>query len=277
MRWRAFRSAWTSSMKTGLWANCRRSSSRRRPLRHKEWRNTRAMHGSRRAENISWCRARATGCNWTLPTSSLRPFGARSTQPADFDGHTLRAERQGRLHPGRPARRQLHIQVRRDGRQNDLTFHQRKLIPDTNALSPTEGQISEARQQGLAPGQETIRIEAERIVEKARIAVQQPGRDQDDLVFSDGEAADRGLAYRCTPQHERRRIQAHRFLHDAQGEWHAFMAQAFEMLRIPGEQIPAPCHGLGRGLMAGEKQGHGFVAHLFLSLIHISEPTRQAE
>ena len=74
--------------------------------------------------------------------------------------------------------------MRRNGRENDLPFHQRELVPDADSSSTTERHVGEARQRRFAVRQETIRIETQRIFEQPRIAMQQPGRDQHDLVFT---------------------------------------------------------------------------------------------
>ena len=64
--------------------------------------------------------------------------------------------------------------LRRDGRKNDLPFHERELIADADAPPAAEGHVGEARQCGFALRQKAVGIEAQRIGKVARVAMQQP-------------------------------------------------------------------------------------------------------
>src|ERR1019366_7548639 len=117
----------------------------------------------------------------------LRPAGDPDVNAA------FGAERDVRLQAYGFLREQLHRDMLRDGREDDLAFHQRKLVADADAAPAAERKVSEARECGFAFGQEAVGIEAQRVFEPAGIAMHEPWGEKNEFAFVHGKAADRGI------------------------------------------------------------------------------------
>ena len=86
-----------------------------------------------------------------------------------------RPERQERLHLSIALRCHIHRHVLGDDRKDNLAFHQRELVSDTDPLAAAEGHVREPRQRCFTFRKEAIGIETQGVFEEAGITVRRPG------------------------------------------------------------------------------------------------------
>lgn len=167
-----------------------------------------------------------------------------------------------------------------DGGEEERCFHHREPGTDAHARAPAKGEIREARDAAGANRVDapTLRIEAQRVWEETGVTLREPLEKEDVRAFADAVAAEIEILEGTAADAPGGRKKAKRFLDHHFGVGEAgeigkrrrasgedlieFVVEGVLDGGILREEIPSPGEGVGRGFVAGEKEGHDFVAKL---------------
>src|SRR5581483_439395 len=159
--------------------------------------------------------------------------------------------------------------ARKSGQHQD-SLHPGEPFADADARTAAEREIGPFWPGRLAG--EPLRIESFRVGPKARIAVHDPLREEDDRTAWNRETAYFHILESQPSDHPGRRIETHRLR-----DHHPRVRQTLERdawrridlpmelpldLRVLRQKVPRPRQRVRRGLVSREKKRHGFVAYL---------------
>ena len=183
------------------------------------------------------------------------------------------------------------------GRQEQDKLHPGELLADADARAAAKGDEGELGAGGLGLGRPAVRVEAVGVGEEARVTVGDGGGNQHNRARRQHVASHGVVSQSAPPDGPGRWVQAHGLGDNAAGVSEArqvissrsparqyfveFGMEAGLTRGVLGQQQPGPGQGVGRRLVAGQKQRHHLVAHLRVAhrpaVVLVARPQQHGE